>query len=204
MFLSLQQLNSEKIAMDFWYELDYYSNDYTRYGGGYSDLSKEMNDAISVLKNFYFSNYTQLRSGSTTFVNIIGKGRKNPDIDDAVKLVSKRVKDIMTYHFGKDLDQEQSKSLQEQAFIYFGQGTLFDDTPSNRTPSRTRRPLDFMVHMMDGAVAFYAFWHFIINYYDIITLHEDNTFWTQLDKYLGLGAEIHHKKIQNKVMILEG
>jgi hypothetical protein len=178
--------------MNFWYELDYYSRDYSAFGNGYSNVSKEMADAITILSNFYFSN--QPISENNTFVNVIEKGRNNSNINNAVKLTSETVKEIVHHNFGSDLESESSKRLQEQSFIYFGQGILFDDIENNETPTKTRRPLEFMVHMMDGGVLFYTFWHFVINYYDIINLHNDNKFWTQLDKYIGLSTEIHYKQ----------
>ena len=56
----------------------------------------------------------------------------------------------MTHHFDQDLTSKESQELQERAFIHFGQGTLFDYTPSPDTVTKTRRPESYMVHMMDG------------------------------------------------------
>jgi hypothetical protein len=96
----------------------------------------------------------------------------------------------MIHNFGNNLETPESRQLQENAFVNFGQGILFDDTFSPDTPTQTRRPKYYMVHMMDGSTEFYYLWHLVTSQYMHNTVSPNHSVLLQLMRYIGLAAEI--------------
>jgi hypothetical protein len=106
-----------------------------------------MQDCLELIKNFYFHSpiYKNRTVPSKDLLEEISVSAKdNITVNKAIEFLAKSTLDKITHHFGVNLKSEESLELQEIAFIHFGQGTLFDDTFSSDTTTKTRRPLPFM------------------------------------------------------------
>jgi len=188
----------ENVAKNFWFDLDYATN--PSLGPDYCDVSKENGDAIFSNVNFLFDPvnsplYKDSNKDAFSPENL-NKTRDlasaKPGLIDKMEITIKLILDVMSRNFGKDLQAQTSLELQEKAFIHFGQGTLYDDTINPET-GNIRRPKHAMVHMMDGTTDLYFLWHFVLSQYMLSRKLVDNPVLLQLNRYIGLAAEIDFK-----------
>jgi hypothetical protein len=150
-----------------------------------------MSDALHFIKNFYYPIYKDKTIPSENILNELSiSAKENHTVSNIIEFLSRSTVDTMTHHFGVDLASQESLGLQEIAFIRFGEGTLFDDTFSPDTITQTRRPLPYMVHMMDGSTYFYYLWHLVISQYMRNISSLDDPVLLQLNRYICFTAEI--------------
>jgi hypothetical protein len=165
----------EKKAMDFWFEFDKFFL-YPR-----SDISKAESDLQNLdLPESFISSH---QSGTlyTEFKAELNKP-ENQYIRDSIRLISDNHLRILNKFFGN------SVTLEQAAFEYFGQGSLFDGgVDQNGQP---RRRLDNRIHMMDGSIGGYLMWHSFIRSVMILGFSGDSNRWLQLDRHIALAAEI--------------
>ena len=166
-----------------------------RFCKGYCSVTNQMRDTLDLIKNFYLPIFQAKTIPTEDLLKDLRKSaEENMGVHNAIEFLTKSTLDTMTHHFDQDLTSKESQELQERAFIHFGQGTLFDDTPSPDTVTKTRRPESYMVHMMDGSTLFYYLWHLIISQYMHNNSSPDDTILLQSNRNIGLAAEIDFKQ----------
>ena len=103
---------------------------------------------------------------------------------DSIRLVADNHLKILNKFFGNDAALEQS------AFEYFGQGSIFDDGINSE--GEPRRELARRMHMMDreNEPQGYGVWHSFIRSVMILGYGGDSNRWLQLDRHLALAAAI--------------
>jgi hypothetical protein len=164
--------------MDFWFEFDDFFTQPTR-GHATKEIIAAEQHCFGLMADFeshladgtlYTEFKTELNSPGT-------ESRRN-----AIRLISDNHIKILNKYFGNDA------RLEQRAFEFFGEGSLFDDGISpNGEP---RRQLDQKMHMMDGELGMYRMWHSFIRSVMILGFSGDINRWLQLDRHVALAAEI--------------
>jgi hypothetical protein len=154
-----------------------------------------MENTLALIKKFYSPIFHAKTIPTEDLLKELRKSAdENTEVHDAIEFLAKSTLDTMTHHFNQDMTSKKSQELQERTFIHFGQGSLFDDTSSADTVTNTRRPPSYMVHMMDGSTLFYYLWHLVISQYMHNIASPDDPVLLQLNRYIGLAAEIDFKQ----------
>jgi len=78
--------------------------------------------------------------------------------------------------------------LEQSAFEYFGQGSLFDDGIGQ--DGKPRRQLARRIHMMDGGIGGYLLWYSFLRSVMILGFSGDSGRWLQTVRYVALAAAI--------------
>ena len=170
----------KQIIMDFWYNFDLLFNP------GFGQVPQEIQDTytheLQLLQNWLLSrgpnNIQKYPS------NFIDKVKNDSEMVKSIEILcNNQIKE-----YNKLLNHDKGEDLFDNAFEYFGQGILFDDSIDS-TSNKPRRPDNERIHMMDSLHFGYPRWYVFCRSV-VITGHEQK-FWLNLSRLIALAYELH-------------
>ena len=194
--------------MDFWYEFDYLTNtgfdiNSEQDKKTYNNVTPEIRDAESqIFQAQVDGNGLFMGEGNAydTYYRVGDKHSPNQlklklmlpeyvNLRNSLIAIANLILGLMQKHF------KANEQLEQLAFVQFGQGTLYDLDVNDK--GEQRRPIDYRIHMMDsgtggtGWVVGYDILNKVINLVVLLELAGTAERWLEIDRCVGLGAEIH-------------
>jgi hypothetical protein len=165
---------SYALGNNFWYEFD-------NYFAWEFDKHPEADAAYKKLGDL-LTPYLKYRKKGIFPQDFANEIRKNDERVNAIIVLAKVQRDILSKYFNDDL------IAQQQAFEDFGQGVLFDDRPP-------RWPM-VRIHMMEEGIRGYYRWHVFIRALVITNenISLENDIWLHVDRHVGLASAIHYQQ----------
>src|SRR5215210_7756709 len=168
---------SEKQAMDFWFEFD----DFFLFNFTENIRGAIFDDIIPFDLQNGFVTHQQNGTLNTDFKRELNKPELQ-QLRDSIKLVADNHLRIQNEFFANNV------ALEQAAFEYFGQGSLFDDGMGQ--DGKPRRQLARRIHMMDGGIGGYLLWYSFIRSVMILGFSGDSNRWLQTVRHIALSAAI--------------